>query len=132
MHFTALTALTDLKIADCKGKLDLGIAAIMQRLTGLRVLKLQNIELSNRLIWVSAACLTNLVDLHCTMCDPIAVTDDTLHLLAPLTNLTHLSLDAIVDPDDDTVYSNVSDDAVESLLQQLPLLGDYISWVDGA
>jgi hypothetical protein len=131
VHFTALTALTDLKITDCRGKLDLGVAAIMQRLTALQFLKLQNIELSNRLIWASAACLTNLQDLHCTMCGHgIVVTDDTLHLLAPLTNLTHLSLDATVDPDDLNSYSNVSDAAVSSLLEQLPLLDDYINWVD--
>jgi hypothetical protein len=130
VHFTALTALTTLKIADCKGKLDLGIAAIMQRLTRLRDLCLDSLDLSNHLIWVSAACLTNLEELHCVSCNGIAHTDDTLHLLAPLTNLTHVMLDA-GDKVDGVVQHNVSRSAERRLLRQLPLL-DCIGWIDGA
>ena len=124
VHFTKLTTLTDFKIAHCRGELDLGIAAIMQRLTGLQALHLESLELSSPLIWVAAADLTNLQVLKCVLCSGIAVTDDTLHLLAPLTKLTHLVLD---DPE---AYEqqDVSAHVVRRLLRQLPLLQD-IEWV---
>lgn len=131
VHFTGLTALTNLKFADCRGQLDLGIAAIMHRLTGLRKLKLEVLELSNPLIWVSAASLTNLQKLECMCCDGIAVSDDTLHLLAPLTNLTQLVLDAgqhVYDDDGNESFRSASSSAKRRLLRQLPLL-DRIEWV---
>jgi hypothetical protein len=97
VHFTDLSTLTDLKLADCRGKLDLAVAAIMQRLTGLRKLHLQGVDLSSPCIWASAASLTNLQQLQVVNCSRIIHTDDTLHLLTPLTNLTSLTLDVTED-----------------------------------
>jgi hypothetical protein len=134
VHFTTFTTLTDLKIAHCSGELELGIAAMMQRLTGLRKLHLESlgpVGLSSVLIWVAAACLTNLQQLKVTVCRGITITDQTLHLLAPLTNLTQLVLDhghIIYDSDGDEYFYGVSDAAERRLLSQLPLL-DKIKWV---
>jgi hypothetical protein len=129
VHFTKLATVTDLKFAHCPGQLDLGIAAIMQRLTGLQALHLESLELSSPLIWVAAAGLTNLQMLKVMLCSGIAHTDDTLHLLAPLTKLTHLVLD---DPEEyaDTQdgQQDVSAHVVRRLLRQLPLLQE-IDWV---
>jgi hypothetical protein len=134
VHFTALTALTELKIGSCAGKLDLGIAAIMQRLTGLHKLFLRALELRNPLIWAAAASLTNLQQLECILCNRVAVTDETLHLLAPLTNLTRLTLDAgfwtdLDGPPYEAFTCTVSDNAKERLVRQLPLLKE-VNWED--
>jgi hypothetical protein len=131
VHFTSFTTLTDLKIAHCLGKLDLGIAAMMQRLTGLRKLHLESLDFDSDLIWVAAACLTNLQQLICKVCRGITVTDETLHLLAPLSSLTQLVLDhghITYDSDGDEYYYGVSDAAERRLQSQLPLL-DKIKWV---
>jgi hypothetical protein len=105
------------------------MAASMQRLTGLQVLQLESIELSSPLIWASAASLTNLQHLKVMVCSGIAVTDDTLHLLAPLTKLTQLVLDDPEEYADAQVgQQDVSASVVRRLLKQLPLLQE-IEWV---
>ena len=105
----------------------------MQRLTGLRKLFLRTLELNNKLVWVAAACLTNLQQLDCILCNGIAVTDDTVQLLAPLTNLTHLTLDSgyFYSTDDSMEHCKctVSDDAKQRLVRQLPLLKE-VKWED--
>ena len=60
----------------------------------------------------------------------MAHTDDTLHLLAPLTNLTHLELDQIEveDPQEQDPQDILSTYEINRLLQQLPLL-EGITWI---
>lgn len=130
VHFTELTALTNLKFADCRGRLDFAIAAILQRLTGLRKLHLYSLGLSSPCIWASVADLTKLQHLEVVCCSCIAHTDDTLHLLAPLTNLTHLELDQIEveDPQEQDPQDILSTYEINRLLQQLPLL-EGITWI---
>lgn len=121
MHFTALSALTDLRLAQCDIS-DVAVAAILQRLTGLRVLVLDELCLTSPVVWVAAACLTNLEDLCCRMNTRAAVTEDTLHLLAPLTKLTNLELDMPAGEDGHAAPINRA--VVAEFLAGMPLLND--------
>lgn len=70
VQFTALSStLTDLKLPFCRIS-DLPVAAMLQRLAGLRRLTLHGLGLSNPLLWVTVASLTNLQALKFEWMDP--------------------------------------------------------------
>lgn len=122
MHFTALSSLTELELAHLPNIGDLAIAAMMNRLTGLRLLCLHALEISSPLLWPAVACLTNLQRLSCDCCGPTA---QTLHLLAPLTNLTSLELEEETDDDGSRLMTV---EAERSFLQKIPHLFG-IAWL---
>jgi hypothetical protein len=123
MHFTALSSsLTDLKLSDCTIS-DLAVAAMLQRLTGLRRLTLNAVGLVNPMLWVILASLTNLQSLHCLWVDPVAgLSADTLHLLSALTSLTSLRVDALVDENNEPLITPAMRD---QFVADMPLLREF-------
>jgi hypothetical protein len=94
VHFTALTALTVLELEGCCPMGDLSVTAIACRLTGLIELSLRSCGLHGIGLWPAVASLVGLrhllVDSEDTG-EPF-LTDLSLHLLAPLTNLMYLGV----------------------------------------
>lgn len=127
VHFTRLAPLTRLKVYNCTMD-DVSMAAILQRTTSLQCLEVTSTVLSSPLLWVTLACLTNLGTLKWFNNDDENVpTDQTLHLLSPLTKLTEVALGGLYDEDGDCTRP-VSAAVERSLLQRLPHLR-RIEWV---
>jgi hypothetical protein len=112
--FTTLPGLTQLTINQC-GITDMGLAVMFQRLTGLRKLKVEESIRDNSMLFVAMGFLTNLEDLSLTRNDNW-VTDMTLPLLTPLTNLTKLVLD-------DPVYAENQTPCVSGEVERVFLAG---------
>jgi hypothetical protein len=90
-QLTVLMSVTALTLNECDIA-DLGLAAVFQRLTGLRSLKVTDSTWENNLLYATLGFLSGLQILHLSSNDNW-VMDKTLPLLSPLTNLTWLLLD---------------------------------------
>lgn len=111
MGFTCLTGLTSLNLSNCLHLEDSAAVAAAGRLTRLRRLTLDANGLSDKALCPAVACLTGLEHLTIGR-DAPKLTDDSLHLLSPLTNLTCLGVDC----------RGVSDAALRRFLQGMPQL----------
>jgi hypothetical protein len=127
VHFTALSSLVDFKCVFCKGAFDLPLAAIAQRLTGLQRLHLEVLDIESPLIWACVANLTNLEELICICNRGAGVTEESLHLLAPLTKLCSLSLDYRCELEGQGGHT-ISRAAQHAFLANMPSLAT-IEWV---
>lgn len=120
LHFTGLSKLTSLSIVACLALTELAVGAMMMRLTGLRHLHLDSLELDSPLLWPAVACLSNLESLYYN-CSSSTLTDSTIHLLTPLTSLTKLILRDSADQEGE---DSVSEGAWSRFLESMPRLTD--------
>jgi hypothetical protein len=120
VHLTCLTSLTRLELVHCTSLGDLAAVGMACRLTGLQRLVLARCGLASPTLWPALASLTGL---DCLAVLPPApeLTDDSLHLLAPLTKLEVLLIDKEA--------LKVSDSVQSKFLQGMPHLDKIYTWV---